>query len=135
MSFSTLTNTTHCKAIPQDSLAPLTVSASNVSGHTSNFSPCGSTSTGDGGGNSSPNTQVSGGTGNYSYLWERTSPAADQGPWSPSSATLQNPFWSGVPCDNDITGTETWRITVTDTVTSDTATDSITVTLTHTNLN
>ena len=134
MSFSTLTNTTHCKAIPDTSLAPLTVSASNVSGNTTDFNLCGTTVTGNGGGNGSPNTQVSGGSGNYSYLWERTSVAADSGPWSPNSTSTLNPSWSGVPCSNDTNNTETWRITVTDSVTTETAQTSISVTLTHTDL-
>ena len=111
---------------------PMTVSASNVIGTNSGFSPCGSVSSaGD-----SPGTTVLNGTAPFTYLWEQIGSPADGGPHNISSSSAQNPSWSDTRCDSHTVNGESWRVTVTDSsVPAQQAQDTITVTLRWTDLN
>lgn len=107
--------------------ASLAVSASNVSGFVDNNSPCATVFS-----SGSPNPIVTGGSGSYTYAWSFV--AVTSGfhtpPFSINNASAANPTWSkNVCCDSCI---ETWRLTVTDTVTGAVASTDITVTLIHT---
>jgi hypothetical protein len=99
--------------------APLSVTASNVSGTDSGFSFSGFVSS------NTPNTTVTGGSSPYTYSWAYVSGSAVP---QVSSATAQNPAWSAV-VDSGPPAVATWRVTVTD-ANSNTATADITVTLT-----
>lgn len=78
----------------------------------------------------SPSTTVTGGSGNYTYLWELVD---DNGyDYAPTTATstAQNPTWSQRVYDGD-TATSTWKVTVTDTTYNTTATATITLSMTY----
>lgn len=85
----------------------LTVTADNVSTNNNGGTPCSSVV------GSGTNTTPIGGTGPYTYLWEKQT-TADGNAFSISSATAQNPSWSATRCDVDVDNTETWKVTVTD---------------------
>ena len=83
---------------------------------------------------STPNTQVNGGSGNYSFIWTYVSGVPDRGPWVISNATIQNPTWRapGPICASDVVRTEVWKVTVTDNTTAQIATAQINVSITWT---
>ena len=89
----------------------LSVSGSNAVASGSGFVGCGNA-----GSTNTPGTTVSGGSGNYSFLWERVGDPATRGPWVISNATVQNPSWRapGPVCDGDANSVETWKLSVTD---------------------
>jgi hypothetical protein len=62
-----------------------------------------------------PGTDVQGGSGNYTYQWERTSSPATHGPWICSDPTIANPTWSApdIICLTD-NPSEIWQLTVID---------------------
>lgn len=102
----------------------IAVSATNVSKSKSGFAACGSIT-----GAGSPNVTVTGGSGSYTYAWTQVGTPATSGPYVVSSATAQNPTWSDTVCAADANKAETWKVTVTDTVSGATAEASISVTL------
>ena len=110
--------------------APVVNAGSNVSGGGSGFTACG-----DPGSTGTPGASVSGGTPSYVYLWELVSAPMTQGPAICSNPAALNPSWSlSNKCQNDVSSSETWRLTVTDDRgKSDTGT--ILVILTWTDLN
>lgn len=63
----------------------------------------------------SPGAVASGGSGSYTYLWNRTAINHAGANYAISSATSQNPTWSATVCNE--AGDETWVCTATDTVT------------------
>jgi hypothetical protein len=109
----------------------LSVSASSVSASGSGFIGCGNA-----GSTNTPGTSVSGGSGNYSFLWERVGAAATRGPWIISSATVQNPSWHapGPVCDGDSVISESWKVWVTDNSTGQIGSATISVTISWANL-
>lgn len=79
----------------------------------------------------SPNVVVTGGSGSYTYSWARTSGASACGAFTISNAAIANPTWTATVCGT--TCSETWQVTVTDTVGGATGTAGITVQLRQTN--
>lgn len=71
-----------------------------------------------------------GGSGSYTYLW--TYQSGDAG-IAISSATVQRPSWSAV-CEDGVPRSTVWLVTVTDTVTSQVATDTMSISLSWDNL-
>lgn len=112
--------------------AGLQVTANNVTASGSGFINCGNA-----GSTPIPATFVAGGSGNYSFLWERIGATAQFGPWVISNASVQNPTWSapGPVCDSGSPDTETWKVSVTDNSTGQAGNFSITVTIVWANLN
>lgn len=104
--------------------AALTVSASNVSRSITNFAACATVTT-----VATPGTAVSGGSGSYTYLWECTDQGGYGSNFTCSNTAAASPTWSASVCG--VTYIQTWRVTVTDTVTGATAQRSITVQLQH----
>lgn len=102
----------------------ISVGASNVSKVKSGFSACGSVT-----GAGSPNVVVTGGSGTYTYAWTQVGTHATAGPYSCSSASAQNPTWGDTVCASDAIKVESWKVTVTDSVSGATAEATITVTL------
>lgn len=96
---------------------------STPSGSDSDFAPCGSVTS-----NVNTVSVTSGGSGTYTYLWERTT-SADGNAFNATNSTGAGTAWSAVRCDVDNDNTETWRCTVTDTVYGKSATIACTVTL------
>lgn len=107
----------------------LRVSASDVHGQDSGFTPSGTVIA------SGANPVVTGGSGNYTYSWVQTGPAADGGPFSINSASLESPTWSDNRSSTHSDNNEDWTLTVTDTANGATASVTISVTLTWVNLN
>ena len=102
---------------------------SNVSSSGSGATPCGNPGT-----TGTPGATASGGLGALTYLWEQIGTPAQSGPYNCSNTAILNPTWTEISvCDGDFPTSETWRLTVTDD-TGQTATDTITVTLTWTDL-
>lgn len=101
---------------------------STPSGNDSDFAPCGAVTS-----NVNTVSVTGGGSGTYTYLWERTS-SADGNPFNATASTSASTAWSATRCDADSDNTEGWKCTVTDTVFNKTATISCTVSLTWANL-
>lgn len=98
---------------------------SNVSSSGSGASACGNP-----GATGTPGATASGGIGALTYLWEQIGTPATAGPYNCSNTAILNPTWTENPvCAADSPKSETWRLTVTDS-TGQTATDTISVTLT-----
>ena len=110
---------------------PLAVTASNVAASASDFSSSGRVPAG---GFALTTCTPSGGTAPYTFAWTKLT-TADGTAFTQQGATLQNNGWYGDPRrdPDDIDNTETWRVTVTD-AELDTASHTISVTLTWTNI-
>ena len=104
----------------------LKVTASNVTGAASGFSPSGKVNS-----STSAGTTPTGGTSPYTYAWTLVSTSSGPTP-TISSSTAQNPGWNATVTDGT-PSVSTWKVTVTD-AHSATANTTITVTLTWTNL-
>ena len=108
----------------------LSVTANNVTRATSSLSPCSAIGT-----SGTPGAIVTGGSGSFTYSWARSGGCHADGCLVCNAPTSLNPTWNGKACDDGVLPkSETWVLTVTDTVTGLTATATITVTFTHTNL-
>lgn len=107
-----------------------TVSAFVVSAHSVYASAYGSDPTGtvDSSANP-PNPTVVGGSGSYSYLWTFVTDIGAAGKASISGSTTLNPVWSKLGISWEFPVINTWKLTVTDTVTLKTTFTTITVTL------
>lgn len=106
----------------------LSVSTTDVDGGADGFAASGAvTGTGTA-------TTPSGGSGNYTYLWEHISTSSGSTPLIVGGNAAQaNPTWGGTVSDGT-PSVSVWQVTVTDTTYGVTATDTATVTLTWTNL-
>lgn len=113
-----------------EELDPLTIDGGpNVQGGGSGMSNCGNP-----GATGITNAVGSGGLPPLIYQWTQTGTPATKGPWIPVSATDPSTTFGGSTnvCDGE-NFTETWEIKVTDDL-LDTATDTITVTRSWTDI-
>ncbi len=90
---------------------PLFVDAgANVEATDSGFAACGAV-----GPTPTPGAVVTGGKTPYVFAWTQIGTPAQNGPYTPNSASIQNPTWSDPSvCDGDVPDTETWQLEVTD---------------------
>ena len=103
----------------------LLLTASNVNHSNGGFSHCGNP-----GVTGTPGLTVQYGSGSYTYAWTQVGTPAQSGPYNCSNAAIANPTWSKASvCDGDTPNSETWRVTVTDTVSGAQKTKDIIVTL------
>lgn len=111
---------------------PVEVSATNVNVEVQDFGTSGRVPAS---GYANTTTTVSYGVGPFTYAWTKQT-SADGTAFTQLSSITQHNGWYGNPRhQNDFDNTETWKVVVTDTGDGDnTAEDTISVTLTWTNL-
>lgn len=104
------------------------VSASSVRGDGSGGTPRGPADTTG----SYPNPVIVGGSGLYGYLWTFVSDNSGNGTAAISGASTLNPVWSKTGIFDGFDIVNTWKLTVTDMITTKQTSTTITVTLTWT---